>query len=187
MMLFMLTISQKLGLCMQHILQIQPWIRHHSWSILPWSSLHLLFSRGRILVTWFICLKYLTYLCFSLFLVRFARRIFQPLQEGTVCKANECHSYQHLLESKVLDESSTESRSHCEANTECHISDSIDSTIHCAVSQVDQVTKLWHHGAVHHSNGEAETSHGDDQLTGLGGHGNLRRRKSKVMLHYVRR
>jgi hypothetical protein len=51
-----------------------------------------------------------------------------------------------------------------ETKTESDVTDGVDATIDGGVPDVDQITKLWHHGAVNHPYGEPETGVRNDQM-----------------------
>ena len=63
----------------------------------------------------------------------------------------------------------------CEPQTERDVSNGVDAPVDGRVPDVHQEPQLGHHGGVHHPDPEAQAGHGDDQVVGAGGEGNLLR------------
>lgn len=62
---------------------------------------------------------------------------------------------------------------HCKAQAESNVSDCIDAAVNSFVSDIDQKSKFWHHGAVDHADGKAQSSVRKNQVVDTGGQRNL--------------
>lgn len=59
---------------------------------------------------------------------------------------------------------SPKSRSDGKAHAEGNVTQSINASVHGRVSDVDEISKFWHHARVDHANGEAQAGVRDEKV-----------------------